>query len=113
MHDSFINACMDAGFSPRIGQQTGNIELIRSLVAMGEGVYLCAGNRLGMLAHPNIVLKPVEEDPPIFCIYILTRREKALPRHVRDFLGYLTDLALRKGGGVWAKSPGFSQNRPT
>ncbi|MDR2487306.1 MAG: LysR family transcriptional regulator [Clostridiales Family XIII bacterium] len=94
VHDAFIHACMEAGFSPRIGQQSGNIELIRSLVAMGEGVYLCAENRLGMLRHPSIVLKPVEEDPPIFCSYILTRREKALSRHVREFLDYLTDTAL-------------------
>jgi DNA-binding transcriptional LysR family regulator len=90
VYDAFIESCARVGFAPRIGQQSGNIELIKQFVQMNKGIYPCPDNRMRYLVrNPKIVLREIEEDPIIYAIYMLTRKGKTLSHAVTMFRDYI------------------------
>jgi DNA-binding transcriptional LysR family regulator len=112
-HDAFIEACARVGFTPRIGQQSGNIELIKQLVQMNKGIYPCPDNRVYLMNSPEIALREIEEKPLIYAIYMLTRKGKTLSRAVATFRDYIFKITSEdKTGWVEYRPTSTGWSRP-
>jgi DNA-binding transcriptional LysR family regulator len=102
VYDAFVEACIHVGFTPRIGQQSGNIELIKQFVYMNKGIYPCPDNRTYLMKDPKIALREIEDNPLIYAIYMLTRKGKTLSRAVTMFRDYILKITNDDKSG-WVK----------
>lgn len=79
--DEIIELCIKAGFHPRIGQDTGEMQTAVSLVATGMGVTLVAES-INRLLLPGIVyrpLAPIEGRQLMTTLYAIYRSDDRSP----------------------------------
>lgn len=100
-YDMLLKACAGAGFTPKIGQQSGNIDLIRQLVCMNQGIYLCPDNRKPFLDNPEIIVRSIEEDPPVYEIFLLTNKTRSLSKTVSAFRDYILSITVGDDPSAW------------
>jgi len=58
-YDSYVGACVAAGFAPRVAQQATGLQTILGLVAGGVGVAFVAGSVGRHLARSGVVFRPL------------------------------------------------------
>jgi LysR family transcriptional activator of glutamate synthase operon len=102
VYDGFLKACAESGFTPRISQQSGNIELIKQFVLMKQGIYPCPDNRMHLMTSSDIVLKPLEDPTEIFTIYLITAKDKPLSKLTTSFRDHLIKITTEDMTG-WSK----------
>lgn len=78
--DQIIQACHEAGFSPRIVQETDDMQSAAALAALGIGVTLVAAS-LQKLGLPELVCRPVLQGtaPLTIRLYAVYRRAETSP----------------------------------
>jgi DNA-binding transcriptional LysR family regulator len=86
-----FSVCNLAGFTPRLKHQTENINLIKKLVALNEGIFLCPNNSVEQLSCPEIALLPFEEDPHIFGHYLATKKNHTLFQQAQELKNFLLE----------------------
>ncbi|MDR0850902.1 MAG: LysR family transcriptional regulator [Clostridiales Family XIII bacterium] len=103
VYDTFIEACENCGFTPRISQMSGNIDLIKQFVQMGQGIYPCPDNRTYLMNSPDIVLREIEDAPPIFEIYLLTKNDRELSKPAASLRDYIIKITTSSDLSGWSK----------
>jgi DNA-binding transcriptional LysR family regulator len=91
-HKVFVNACRSAGFEPDIAYQTTSLKIIVQLLKMNKGVFACAQNTLSYFTHPDIVVRPIKDDPYIFRLYLIKRKGAKSYRSVEVFTEFFVQL---------------------
>lgn len=78
--DQIVNACHEAGFSPRIVQETDDMQSAAALAALGIGVTLVASS-LQQLGLPDLICRPVLHgaSPLTIVLYAVYRQGQASP----------------------------------
>jgi len=84
-HDAIIGACLRAGFSPRLGQETPDIPSIVHLVGAGFGVSVVPES-ISQIRAEGAVYLPLAGESPMAQIRIGYRRHDQSPA-VRNFIG--------------------------
>jgi len=93
-YDIFIGMCRDAGFSPRIAQETGEMYTAISLVAAGVGVAVLP--RSVVLAQSAaVVMKPLPEAVGVSEIAIATRRDEPSDL-IHSFVTFAAEFARKR-----------------
>lgn len=64
-YDLFVNACVAAGFAPRISQEAENIQTLLALVAAGLGIAFVPESVMDGSPRPGIVFRRVTPAPEI------------------------------------------------
>jgi DNA-binding transcriptional LysR family regulator len=82
--DAIIRLCTDAGFSPNIVQETGEMYTATALVAAGVGVAILPRS-IVLAQHKDVVLKPISRKLAISEIAVATRKDRDTPM-LRAFL---------------------------
>lgn len=82
--DAIIRLCTDAGFSPNIVQETGEMYTATALVAAGVGVAILPRS-IVLAQHKDVVLKPISRKLAISEIAVATRKDRDTPM-LRTFL---------------------------
>ncbi len=108
IHDAIIACCHMAGFSPRITQETGDMQAITALVASGLGVALVIASP-GLPALPGVTLRPLAgRDIPTWRIALAWRREPDPAPAVRAFVAVSAALTPE----AWTIARGESLPEP-
>ena len=78
--DQIVNACHEAGFSPRIVQETDDMQSAAALAVLGVGITLVASS-LQQLGLPELVCRPVLAGtaPLTIRLYAVYRRNDTSP----------------------------------
>jgi len=78
--DQIVNACHEAGFSPRIVQETDDMQSAAALAVLGVGITLVATS-LQQLGLPQLVCRPVftGNAPLTIRLYAVYRRDDTSP----------------------------------
>lgn len=86
--DEIVGLCADAGFTPDIDQDTGEMQTAVSLVAAGLGVTVVA-DCIKSLRLPRVVYRPltIRGTKPLTRLYAIYRRDDANP-FVKAFLRF-------------------------
>lgn len=86
IHDAIIAQCHQAGFSPHITQESGDMQAITGLVASGIGIALVIASP-GLRGAPGVVFQPLLGDNvPVWSLALAWRREREVAPAVRAFL---------------------------
>ncbi len=86
IHETIINVCRDAGFSPRIAQESGSMQAMTALVASGMGVALAIAPP-GIRDTPDAVFRPLAgAASPVWSLALTWRRGGELSPTVLAFL---------------------------
>lgn len=64
-YDLFVNACVAAGFAPRVSQEAESIQSLLALVAAGLGVAFVPTSIMDGSPRPGIAFRPVDPAPEI------------------------------------------------
>lgn len=93
--DEIIGLCANAGFSPNIDQDTGEMQTAVSLVAAGLGVTVVA-NCIRSLLLPRVVYRPltVRGKTPLTKLYAIYRNDDPSPV-LKAFLRLAKSMGLR------------------
>jgi DNA-binding transcriptional LysR family regulator len=91
-HEVFVNACKTVGFEPDIVYQTTSQKIIVQLLEMNKGVFACAQNTLSYFTRPSIVVRPIEDDPYIFRLYLIKKRGLKSQQSVEVFREFFVRL---------------------
>lgn len=106
IHDTIIACCHRAGFSPRITQETGDMQTITALVASGMGVALVIASP-GLRAAPGVAIRPLAgHDIPVWQIALAWRSEPNPPPTIRAFVAMAEALSPQAGVFVGVEPPG-------
>jgi DNA-binding transcriptional LysR family regulator len=81
--------CKFLGFTPTIKHITENILFIAKLVAHNQGVFLCPDSSIQYFDHPDIRFLPFEDDPKIFSVYLVTRKNQPLSEGAELFKEFI------------------------
>ncbi|WP_263380476.1 LysR family transcriptional regulator [Granulicella paludicola] len=90
--DSIIRLCTDAGFSPNIVQETGEMFTAVALVAAGVGIAILP-RAIVLAQRGDVVFKTLPLSLGVSEIAIATRKDRETPL-LRSFLGIATDRSL-------------------
>lgn len=96
-YDSYVGACVSAGFAPRVAQQATGLQTILGLVAGGVGVAFVAGSVGQHLARRGVLFRPLRGPGPTLTTGTAWREPAHSPaatlvRHViRDVASTSTD----------------------
>lgn len=63
-HDSYVQACVAAGFAPRVAQRATGLQTILGLVASGVGVAFVAESVAANLSRTGVVFRPLARHAP-------------------------------------------------
>jgi len=108
IHDAIIACCHLAGFSPRITQETGDMQAITALVASGLGVALVIASPW-LSTLPGVALRPLAgRDIPTWRIALAWRREPVPAPAVRAFVAVSEALTT----DAWPTARGESMPTP-
>lgn len=91
LHDAVINACQDAGFSPRVVQEATELPTQVSLVSAGMGVALVPAS-MRHLRYRGVVYRSLSGNPPAPDTAVAWRRGEETPT-VRAFLQVVKAVA--------------------
>ena len=64
-YDLFVNACVSAGFAPRVSQEAENIQTLLALVAAGMGIAFVPESVMDGSPRPGVAFRPVIPAPEI------------------------------------------------
>ncbi|MDR2610075.1 MAG: LysR family transcriptional regulator [Clostridiales Family XIII bacterium] len=92
-HQRIMSACADAGFSPRIEYLTSDILLTKELLKNNKGIIIYPAKVADDLSEPNIVSRPIVDDPYIYTVYIITKKGRKLSEAQNAVRQFLLDLA--------------------
>lgn len=86
IHDAIIAQCHQAGFSPHITQESGDMQVITALVTSGIGIALVIASP-GLRETPGIAFQPLFGDTiPVWRLALAWRQDQEAPPAVRAFL---------------------------
>ena len=91
IHDETIAACMNAGFSPRIGQQAPRITSTLGLVAAGLGVAIVPES-MQRMTMDGVAFRALSDVQPKAFLGLASRRSDSSPL-VRKFISTVRDVA--------------------
>ncbi len=91
-HDRIVRMCLDAGFSPRIGQEAVEMHVIAGLVAAGLGVSIVPAS-VRWLRREGVRYLPIAGETPTWELAVACRRGEASPL-VRDFLAVAGEMSM-------------------
>jgi len=77
-HDAILAACLEAGFTPRMGQQAPQIVSTVPLVAAGLGVSVVPQS-LRQINVPGVIFRALAEPAPTARLAVAIRRERRPP----------------------------------
>ncbi|QMV19005.1 LysR family transcriptional regulator [Granulicella sp. 5B5] len=89
--DAIIRLCTDAGFSPNIVQETGEMYTATALVAAGVGVAILPRS-IVLSQRQDIAIKPISPKLAVSEIAIATRKDRDTPM-LRAFLAIATSCS--------------------
>jgi DNA-binding transcriptional LysR family regulator len=92
MVKALADACKAVGFSPQVGYQTTNRELVVQLLERNKGIFACAQNVLPWFTRPSIVVRSIEGDPFAFQLSLVSKKGTRPSRAATEFSGYFTGL---------------------
>ena len=92
LHDEIIGACRDAGFSPRVVQETSQVTSIVNLVAAGLGVSIVPAS-MQQANIEGVTYRPIRKPAPKARLSLLYRREVMDTPHIRNLLALTRQLA--------------------
>lgn len=92
-YDSYVGACVEAGFAPRVAQQATGLQAILGLVAAAVGVAFVAESVGRHLARSGVVFRPLLGPAPILTTGAAWREatQSAATARLRDVI---RDVAL-------------------
>lgn len=100
-YDRYTDACVAAGFAPKVAHQATGLPTILGLVAGGVGVAFAAGSVAANLTRSGVVFRPLTEPAPQLITGPAWREQGAHPA-VRLFCQVIIDVAAADQS---AKSP--------
>jgi DNA-binding transcriptional LysR family regulator len=95
LHDRITSLCQQAGFSPRVVQETCPPNAVLGLVAAGIGVAFVAQS-LQSVPRPGIAYRPLSA-PPIELETAVTWRKTDISPVLKAFLSVVRDVARQQG----------------
>lgn len=87
-----LDACKASGFDLNVGYQTSNRKIIVQLLEMNKGVLACVKETIPYFTKPSIVVRPIEDDPYIFGLYLVYHTKKARRQAVISFSEFFIEL---------------------
>lgn len=92
LHDEIIDACRQAGFSPRVVQETSQVTSIVNLVAAGLGVSIVPAS-MQQANVEGVAYRPIRKPAPKARLSLLYRRDDQEAPHLRNLLELARQLA--------------------
>ena len=102
LHDEIIRACRDAGFSPRVVQETSQVTSIVNLVAAGLGVSIVPAS-MQQANIEGVTYRPIRRPAPKARLSLLYRRDDQDMPHLRNLLTLTRQLVRATAPGKSAK----------
>jgi DNA-binding transcriptional LysR family regulator len=96
IYDATIAACLEAGFSPRLGQEAPRITSALSLVAAGLGVSIVPASMQRMAMHGVAYRRLKGAAQPTAALQLATRRSETSPV-VRNFVSLVRKATRSRG----------------
>lgn len=93
----FCELCRKFGFVPRIMHHTGNLNYIVQLISTQQGVFLCPEIIQPYFNRTDLQSIPLETEQAIFSTCFVTRKGVALPRSIKLFEEFYTNLFKENG----------------
>lgn len=92
VNNRLLAICNLAGFTPEIMHQTENIIYISQLVANNLGIFLAPDHSANYFDYPDVRLVPIENDPRIFCVCLVIKKNKPLSEGAALFKDYVLSI---------------------
>jgi DNA-binding transcriptional LysR family regulator len=92
VNNRLLAICNLSGFTPEIMHQTENIIYISQLVANNQGIFLSPDHSAKFFEHPDVRLIPMENDPLIFCVCLVIKKNKPLSEGAGLFKKYVLEI---------------------
>ncbi len=102
LHDAIIRSCLEAGFSPRVVQETSQVTSIVNLVAAGLGVSIVPGS-MAQVHTDGVTYRPIRKPAPSARLSLVYRAGVA-PPHLARFIA-LTRESARGDAAPRPRSP--------
>lgn len=91
LHDEIVRACRDAGFSPRVVQETSQVTSIVNLVAAGLGVSIVPAS-MQQANIEGVTYRPIRKPAPKARLSLLYRRDDEDSPHLQNLLALTRQL---------------------